>query len=481
MVYFPVLKRTMRCGIFVFYGLLLLSSVAVGDESVPVIRATELSAAFRQAAEKVVPATVKIIARLQTAEDRKAMEIQIPALKTPPGRRNIGDTTGTGVIISPDGIVVTNNHVVNNAREIEVELPNGQHYLAKDFRSDPATDIAVIWLTLPSQERLPFADFGDSDQLDVGDWVLAIGNPFDMDTTVSAGIISAKGRLLTKIRRTEFLQTDAAINPGNSGGPLVNLQGEIVGINTAIRSQSGTYEGIGFAVPSNNAQWVAEQLMKNGKVNRAWLGMETRPVMPDDEHRLKLRQSGGLVVEYPLQNSPAAESGFQPDDVIQSFDGRPVNSVYQLQRYTERAEIDKEYDIVYVREGKRYKVPVYLKPLPPTQGLLETSQGGVISYVDKELGLLLVQATDQILGSLKLQGNQGMLVIATIPGGRAEKAGINVGTLIVGVDKKAVPGRPQYIAVLGTISLSDGIVLDTFLPTGSPGGSAQQTVIRLGQ
>jgi len=467
----------MKYGIFVFIGLLLLPAVAIGNESVHVTRATELSAAFRQAADNAVPATVKIIARMQTAEDRRAMEIQIPALKTPPGRRNIGDTTGTGVLISPHGIVITNNHVVSNAREIEVELPDGQHYFAKDFRSDPATDLAVIWLTLPSKDPLPFVSFGDSEQLNVGDWVLAIGNPFDMDTTVSAGIISAKGRSLSKIRRTELLQTDAAINPGNSGGPLVNLHGEIVGINTAIRSQTGTYEGIGFAVPSNTAKWVADQLIKHGKVNRAWLGAETRPVKSDDVRRLNLRQRAGLVVEYSLQDSPAAESGLQTDDVIQSFNGFPVNEVYHLQRYTERAEIDEEHKIIYVRKGKRYEVAVFLKPLPPSQGLLEVPQGGVVSHIDRELGLLLVQATDQILGSLMLQGKQGMLVIATIPGGRAEKAGINVGTLIVAVDKKAVPGRLQYIAVLGTTSLSDGIVLDTFLP----GGTAQQVVIRLGR
>ena len=470
----------MKSGLFgFFWGLFLFSAVAFADEpgAASLSRATELSAAFRQAAEKVVPATVKIISRLQNSEDRRAMEIQIPALKTPPGRRNPGDSTGTGVLISPQGILVTNNHVIANAREIEVELPDGRHYFANKFRHDPTTDLAVVWLELPPQETLPFASFGDSDQLDVGDWVLAVGNPFDMDTTVIAGIISAKGRSISRIRRTELLQTDAAINPGNSGGPLVNLQGEIVGINTAIRSQTGTYEGIGFAIPSNNARWISEQLIQHDRVHRAWLGVETRPVLPGDIQRLGLRQSGGLVVEYPLPNSPAAESGLQTDDVIQSFNGQPVNAVYQLQRYVERAGIDKVHEMIYAREGRRYRVEVFLQPLPPSQGLLATQQGGVASYIDTELGLLLVQATDQILGSLQLQGRQGMLVIATISGGRAERAGINVGTLIVEVDKKAVPNRQQYIAVRATNSLSDGIVLDTFLP----GGTAQQTVIRLGR
>ena len=464
-----------------FSGLFLFSTAAFAQESVSTSlnRATELSAAFRQAADKVLPATVKIISRLQTAEDRKAMEIMIPALKTPPGKRNPGDTTGTGVIVDPKGILVTNNHVVTNAREIEVELPDGRSFLANKYRHDPATDLAVVWLELPPQTTLPFASFGDSDQLDVGDWVLAIGNPFDMDTTVSAGIISAKGRSLNKVRRTEFLQTDAAINPGNSGGPLVNLQGEIIGINTAIVSRSGTYEGIGFALPSNNAKWITDQLRQYDKVNRAWLGVETRPTMADDVQRLGLKTEwgNGLVVEYALQNSPAAEARLQPNDVILSFNNQPVSAVYQLQRYAERAEIGKEHDIVYVREGKRYKVAVVAKPLPPSQGLLTGPQGGVASYIDSELGLLLVQATDQILGSLQMQGRQGMLVIAVISGSRAERAGINVGTLIAQIDGKPVPIRQAYTAVRATCSLSDGIVFDTFLP----GNTAQLYVIKLGQ
>ena len=471
----------MKYGIFAFSVLLVLCSAAFADEqnSASLIRATELSAAFRQAADKVVPATVKIISHLQTAEDRKAMEIQIPALKTPPGKRNPGDTTGTGVIIDPKGIVVTNNHVVAHAREIEVELPDGRNFYANKYRHDPATDLAVVWLQIPPQETLPFASFGNSDQLNVGDWVLAIGNPFDMDTTVSAGIISAKGRSVNKVRRTEFLQTDAAINPGNSGGPLVNLQGEIIGINTAIASRSGTYEGIGFALPSNNAQWIADQLIKNDRVNRAWLGVETRPATQDDVRRLGLRPEWGtgLVVEYPLQNSPAAEAGLQPNDVILSFNNQPVNAVFQLQRYTERADVGKEHEIIYAREGRRYKVAVDVRPLPPSQGLLATQQGGVASYIDSELGLLLVQSTDQILGSLQMQGRQGMLVIATIAGSRAERAGINVGTLIVQVDGKPVPVRQLYTAVRATCSLSDGIVFGAFLP----GGEAQQFVIKLGQ
>jgi serine protease Do len=190
-----------------------------------------------------------------------------------------------------------------------------------------------------------------------------------------------------------------------------------------------------------------------------------------------LKQNAGLVVEYPLPNSPAAESGLLTDDVIQSFDGQPVNAVYQLQRLAERADLGAEHEIIFVREGKRYKVSVNVKRLPPSAGLLVSPQGGIANHTDTELGMLLAQSTDQILSKLKLQGRQGMLVMSVIAGSRAEKAGINVGTLIVKVDGKPVPGRQEYITVREGSSFSDGIVLDAFLPGGEP----QQFIIKLGK
>ncbi|GHT40447.1 hypothetical protein FACS189443_0820 [Planctomycetales bacterium] len=440
-------------------------------------QAEELSEAFRRAADKVLPAAVKIISHLQTTEDRKAMELQIPALKTPFGKRHPGDSAGTGSIIDPKGIIVTNHHVIANAREIEVELPDGRRFFAKKYRHDPETDLAVIWLDVDANERLPVISFGDSDKTKIGDWVLAIGNPFELYSTVSAGIISAKGRSLRNVRRTEMLQTDAAINPGNSGGPLINLNGEIVGINTAIATRSGSFEGIGFALPSNNAQWIVRQLIDFDKVTRAWLGVNTKQVTAKDVRRLGLKQLAGLVVDYPVQGSPAEESGLQTDDVILSFDDQPVNMVYQLQRVAERAEIGKEHSIIYVREGKRYKVAVNVRALPPAAGLLETQQGGIAHYTDTGIGLLVAQATPPMLSRLKLDGKQGMLILAVLPGSRAERVGLNVGMVICQVDGKPTPTRKDYIAVREQSSLSNGIKLDVFLP----GGQAQPVVIKLGE
>jgi serine protease Do len=450
----------------------------LGQEDGAVQRATELSAAFRNASERVIPAAVKIISHLQTTQDREAMQIQIPALKTSPGRRNPGDSSGTGVLIDPKGIVLTNNHVIARAREIEVELPDGRKYYAKKYRHDPETDLAVIWIDVAETDELPYAVFGDSDTMEIGDWVLAIGNPFELDSTVSAGIISAKGRMLQQVQRTEFLQTDAAINPGNSGGPLINLKGEVIGINTAILSKTGSNQGIGFALPSNNAQWVAQQIIERGKVERAWLGAITKNLTPWEIRRLNLKQRNGVLVEYSLQNSPADEAGFNEDDVIISFDGHSVNTVYQLQRLTERAKIGKEYEIIFVRNGKRYKVAVNMKPLPPSAGLVASAMGEAVqSYPDSQLGLLLVQGFDQIFSRLKITGKRGMVVITTVPGSRAEKAGVTIGMLIMKVDGKPVPTREAYIAARNESDMSNGITLDVTLP----GGTEQKIVIKLGQ
>jgi serine protease Do len=441
-------------------------------------RASELSAAFRHASERVIPAAVKIISHIQTTEDREAMQLHIPALKTLPGQRNPGDSAGTGILIDPQGIVLTNHHVIARAKEIEIELPDGRKYYAKKYRYDTETDLAVIWLDVATDEDLPYAVFGDSDTMEIGDWVLAIGNPFDLDSTVSAGIISAKGRLLRQVQRTEFLQTDAAINPGNSGGPLINLKGEIIGINTAILSRTGINQGIGFALPSNNAQWVAQQIIAKGKVERAWLGVITKPLTLWEIRRLELKQRTGVLVEYSLQNSPAEEAGLKEDDVILSFNGQPVNTVYQLQRLTERANLNEEHEIIFVRTGKRYKVMVDMKPLPLSIGLVGSVLGeSVQSYVDTILNLLLVQATEPMLARLRLSGRQGLIVLATIPGGRAEKAGVTVGILITKVDGKSVPTRSAYITARNESDLSNGITLDVVLP----GGEERKIMIKLGQ
>lgn len=441
-------------------------------------RAAELSQAFREAADRVLPATVKIISHAVTTEQFQALQNKVPAIRSPEKTRRPGDSSGTGVVIDSAGIVLTNNHVVAKAKEIEVSLPDGRNYFARKFRHDPATDLAVIWLNVPKGDELPHAVFGNSDEMEIGDWVLAIGNPFELDSTVSAGIISAKGRLLRQIQRTEFLQTDAAINPGNSGGPLINLNGEVIGINTAIASMTGANQGIGFALPSNNAQWIAEQIIKQDKVIRAWIGIETQSVTPWDVKRFSLKSSGGVRVEYPLPGSPAEEAGLQEDDIILSFNGQSIDAPYALQRLTERAEVDKPYRMIIVRDGKRYATEVVPKALPmPSKDTPLLGNNSVRSYNDTQLGLVVMEANDAMTRQLRMGNRRGMIIATALYGGRAQAVGAQSGMLIVKVDRIPINTREDYVSARNAGSLSDGIILDVIVP----GGGERKLEIRLGR
>ncbi|MDR1925530.1 MAG: trypsin-like peptidase domain-containing protein [Planctomycetaceae bacterium] len=443
--------------------------VVVSDGDDTLIRASELSVAFRNAAKRVLPATVKIISRIQTTAENEAMSSLIPALPSPKQRRNPGDSTGTGVLIDPSGIVVTNNHVVAVAREIDVELPDGRTYFAKKFRHDPDTDLAVIWLNTSPNERLPYASFGDSDKMDICDWVIAVGNPFELDSTVSAGIISAKGRSLQQVSRTEFLQTDAAINPGNSGGPLINLKGEIIGINTAIASKSGGSQGVGFALPSNNAKWVVDQIVTKDRVDRAWIGIVSSPITPNESARLGVKMKVGVIVDRTVPGSPSEEAGLLPDDVIIRFNGQPINEVYQLQRYSERAEINREHVVDFIRNKKLMRVNVGARLLPRDQirspHILDPQR--TPSYYDSQLGVLLMEIPEVMAKKLKMTGKQGMIAVTVLPDGRASKAGLTDGMLIVAVDNIATPNRSKYISAREGSSLSEGIKLDIIEPKGT--------------
>ena len=212
--------------------------------------------------------------------------------------------SGTGFIVGRNGLLLTNNHVVEGADQVTVELSDGREFKAATIETDPESDLAVV--KLADAKDLPTAKLGNSDKLEIGDWVIAIGNPFELETTVSAGIISGKGRELGSIRRAQFLQTDAAINPGNSGGPLINLEGEVVGINTAIASNSGGYQGIGFAIPANLARWVTDQLIAKGKVERAYIGVQMGPLDARMASKLGVKDRAGVLVNDVVPGSPAA-------------------------------------------------------------------------------------------------------------------------------------------------------------------------------
>ena len=228
--------------------------------------------------------------------------------------------SGSGVIVDPSGIILTNNHVVAGGGEVTVRLGDGREFKAVGIKTDPKSDLAIVRIEAGSP--LPAARLGRSSEVEVGDWVLALGQPFGLEGTVTAGIVSAKGRGLGITDREDFIQTDAAINPGNSGGPLVNLDGEVIGINTAISTNSGGYQGVGFAIPIDLAKWVGGQLEQSGTVHRAYLGVVIQPVTQEIAEQLKVKVHNGVLVREVRDNTPAAKAGVQPGDVILRFAGQ---------------------------------------------------------------------------------------------------------------------------------------------------------------
>ena len=267
---------------------------------------------------------------------------------------------GSGVIVSPDGYILTNDHVVGNADTIKVTLMDKREFTAKVVGKDSKTDLALI--KIDTKEALPYATLGNSDATEVGDWVVAIGNPFGFSLTVTAGIVSAKGRALGG-NYDEFIQTDAAINPGNSGGPLFDVNGKVVGINTAIYSRTGTSAGIGFAIPIDLAKAVMEQLKTRGKVVRGWLGVEIQEVTPELAQSFGLAKPEGALVANVEKDAPAAKAGIKRGDVIIKFNGRDVHEQHELPTLVAETPIGKKVDVEVIRGGKHLTIPVTIGEL----------------------------------------------------------------------------------------------------------------------
>ena len=367
----------LRTGVPILFALTMLTcSVGAQDNAIghnAIGHAKALSNAFRYAAKAATPAVVTI--RAQITAPRSTLEreyfigpdgsIYAPApAKSPHDEEGYDDSSiGSGVIIDRSGVILTNNHVIEGADKILVELADGQEFLATDIKRDPDSDVAMLRLTNPPQ-NLSVAKLGDSDQLATGDWVIAIGSPFELEATVSAGIISGKGRGISKIRRGKLLQTDAAINPGNSGGPLVNLDGEVVGINTAIASNSGGYQGIGFAIPINHARWVLSQLHEHGEVRRSYLGVGIETLTRKRAAEMGLPAAAGVFVTRVEPNAAAANAGLRKRDVIVEFAGTPVRDSRDLQNVVERKAIGSRHQVKIFRDGKPQTLDVVVGLMP---------------------------------------------------------------------------------------------------------------------
>ncbi len=322
-----------------------------------------LSRAFRDAARKATPSVVTIVTFGQKGDESDNL---LPDGGEPIDP-NIGNDQipatglGSGVIIDSMGIVLTNNHVIRNATRVVVKLQDGTELKATDIVGDADSDLAT--LKIESKTPLVAATIGDSNILEIGDWVLAIGSPFQLESTVSAGIISAKERTIPGIRRAELLQTDAVINPGNSGGPLINIDGEVIGISTAIATRNGVFQGIGFAIPSDQAKWIADELLQHGKVRRSKMGISLAELTRPFAEQLDLEPDQGVVAYQVAAESAAEEAGLQPLDVITEFAGVRVHNPTELRRVIERRPVGTKQPLRLIRKGEELDMEVTLRPV----------------------------------------------------------------------------------------------------------------------
>jgi serine protease Do len=360
---------------------------------------------------------------------------------------------GSGVIADPKGYIITNNHVVSKADEIRVLLSDKRELKAKVVGTDPKTDIAVIQVEARDLPTIPWAD---SDRLQVGEYVLAIGNPFGLNQTVTMGIVSAVGRANVGIAEYEdFIQTDAAINPGNSGGALVNPRGELIGINTAIFSQSGGYMGIGFAVPSNMVRSVMEQLIKAGKVVRGYLGVSIQELTQDLAKQFGVSETKGVLISDVLADSPARRARLERGDVIIEFDGRTVENPTQFRNLVAQTPIGKKAHIRLIRNGQIKELDVTIAEQPKTMAQAESPGDGNEEARSSGAfaGLDVRELTPEL--ARRLDGQRGVVVARVAEGSPAGEAGVQVGDVITEVNRKPIVTLRDFQNVTDKLSSKD--------------------------
>ncbi len=423
----------------------------------------DLTTAIADVAQEAMPAVVHI-------EVIQRVEVPVPVFPfegdpffryffgVPQGPRSYKKELrgiGTGMIIDKEGYIVTNNHVISGATKIIVKMATGEEFPAKIVGTDPKTDLAIIKIKPPA--TIPYLTFGNSDKLRVGEWVVAIGNPRGLEQTVTAGIISAKHRtgILDPTSYQDYIQTDAAINPGNSGGPLLNLRGEVIGINTAIISESGGFEGIGFAIPSNIAKAITEDLIKTGKVNRGWLGLSLQDITPALGKKLNLPMYKGALVSSVFKNSPAEKAGIMSGDVIISWDSWPIESAHDFRNRVATAKPGKKVEIELWRQGKKLVVQAEVSVYKPTSLKVAVEK----SEVRKKLGMEVKEISIMEAKRKRLDKREGVLVTKVDPQGPAGRAGIEPGDIIYQMKNQAIRGLSDYLRLLAQIQSGEEVLL----------------------
>lgn len=430
---------------------------------------------FVASAEAVVPAVVHVRSKIAYPSRGESQRDPLQEFFGIPPRGDQGNgrgpggriamSSGSGVIISSDGYIVTNNHVVENATELQISLDNNKRYVAEVVGTDPTTDLALLKI---DAEGLPFVRFGDSDKTRIGEWVLAVGNPFDLNSTVTAGIISAKARNIRILENVEnnlsveaFLQTDAVVNPGNSGGALVNLAGELIGINTAIASRTGTFSGYSFAVPSTLVKKVMDDLMKYGTAQRALLGVNIQDVSPElaDYLEKDFPVEQGVYVGGVNENSAGKDAGLKPGDIIISVDGRTTNNVAVLQEMVARKRPGDKVELEYIRDGETFNVKATLKNFSGTTDIVEKSITKTFGFQ----GVTFEPIPESVKDQLDLSGGA---LISSVSGDKWGKAGARPGFIITSIITES--GRAKISGVenlLEVLEATDGesiVVLGMF-------------------
>jgi len=454
----------------VLIGLLLMPLSAFAEDNQSIATLREMGKAFASIAEKASPAVVGIQAT-RAVRGGSSREYSFGDPSNPfedelfkyffgprryqrereePESRQVAQ--GSGFIISSDGYILTNNHMVGGAETVTVQLADGQKVTAEIVGADSQTDVAVVKI---DKDNLPYIELANSNALEVGEWVIAIGNPFGLSHTVTAGIVSAKGRNSIGVANYEdFIQTDAAINFGNSGGPLLNLDGKAVGINTAIIGPGGNV-GIGLAIPSNMAKDIYAQLKESGEVVRGFLGVQGNDVEPGMGEYFGLDKDKGVVIVSVVEDSPAEKAGMKQDDVVVELEGQPISDWNEFRNRVAMYKPGSEVRIAVIRDGKRKPLTVTLDKRPDG----EFAVGGGSQAVQDTLGMTLQTLTEELASRLGYEGLSGVVVMEVRPGSPAAEAGIQAGTLITEVNRKPVRNVKEFNEAIEKAAAEERVLL----------------------
>jgi len=438
--------------VLVWGGVLALSPVAHVEAAEKVGPPPDFSMAIIQVAKQNIPAVVHI----EVTERQEVVNPFLPFEGDPFFRRFFGvpkmprkfqrevKGLGSGMIIDAKGHILTNHHVAGGATKVEVLLSDGQRYPARLVGTDPKTDLAVIHIA--AKDPLPHVTFGDSDEVEVGQWVIAIGHPRGLDQTVTQGIISAKHRqsITDPSSYQDFLQTDAAINPGNSGGPLLNLKGEVIGVNAAIASESGGFEGIGFTIPSNMALFVAKALIAHGKVDRGWLGISIRDLTPDLAKSLHTGTTKGALIAEVVKGGPAEKAGLKKDDVMVEYGGKEIADSGTLRNEVASTPIGRDVKITVLRGGKK-------EAFVAKVGNLEDSTKFLAVAVKEHLGAQVRPLNSSEVEKYGLKANEGVAITSLEAKGPLQRAGFEIGDVILGIDDQPVQGMDHFVQLASAL------------------------------